>query len=196
MKKIGITGTIGAGKSTVSILLRRRGKPVFDCDQYSRILYQKTNPCYAKMVETFSEDILDEFGEIDRKKVAALVFNDEEKRKKLNILTHTPVVAAMKKFFENHEKDGLVFAEVPLLVESGLSDYFDEVILVTCEDETAIQRMMEDRDYTREEAERRLRSQIPVEEQKKHATLVLDNNGTIKELDQKIARLLKDLEKK
>ena len=196
MKKIGITGTIGAGKSTVSILLRRRGKPVFDCDQYSRILYQKTNPCYAKMVEAFSEDILDEFGEIDRKKVAALVFNDEEKRKKLNILTHTPVVAAMKKFFENHEKDGLVFAEVPLLVESGLSDYFDEVILVTCEDETAIQRMMEDRDYTREEAERRLRSQISVEEQKKHATLVLDNNGTIKELDQKIAGLLKDLEKK
>ncbi|MBR2793113.1 MAG: dephospho-CoA kinase [Solobacterium sp.] len=196
MKKIGITGTIGAGKSTVSILLRRRGKPVFDCDQYSRILYQKTNPCYAKMVETFSEDILDEFGEIDRKKVAALVFNDEEKRKTLNILTHTPVVAAMKKFFENHEKDGLVFAEVPLLVESGLSDYFDEVILVTCEDETAIQRMMEDRDYTREEAQRRLRSQIPVEEQKKHATIVMDNNGSIKELDRKIAGLLKDLEKK
>ena len=80
MKKIGITGTIASGKTTVSILLRRKGFRVFDCDGYSRILYQKTNPCFQKITDTFGPSILDEFGEIDRRKLAAVGFSDEEKR--------------------------------------------------------------------------------------------------------------------
>ena len=196
MKKIGITGTIGAGKTTVSILLRRRRLPVFDCDQYARILYQKTNPCYGEMVRAFSEDILDEFGEIDRKKLAAIVFQDEEKRKLLNSITHPAVTRGMKTYFENHREDPLVFAEVPLLAECGLADWFDEVILVTCSEETAVKRMMEDRGYGKEEALRRLRAHLDQEEKRRYATILIENDGSIRDLDRSLGRILKDLEKK
>jgi dephospho-CoA kinase len=193
MKKIGITGTIGAGKSTVSILLRRRGKPVFDCDQYARILYQKTNPCYAEVVDAFSEEILDEFGEIDRKKLAAIVFRDEEARKKLNAITHPAVIRGMETYFKNHAKDPLVFAEVPLLVELGQTNRYDEVVLVTCSEENAIRRMMEDRGYSEEEARRRLAAQIDPKVQRKYATFILENDGSIRDLDRMVGKMLKDL---
>jgi len=194
MKKIAVTGTIAAGKSTVSILLRRRRKPVFDCDQYSRILYQRTNPCFDVIVDAFGEEILDDFGEIDRKKLAQIVFSDEEKRKQLNEIVHPRIIEGMKAFFMHHSDEPLVFAEVPLLEESGLTSYFDEIVLVTCSEDTAVKRMMEDRGYTEKEALARLASQKQYSKaQRKSATAVLVNDGTIRELDSAVGKLLREL---
>ena len=194
MKKIGITGTIASGKTTVSILLRRKGYRVFDCDGYSRILYQKTNPCFQKITDTFGPSILDEFGEIDRRKLAAVVFSDEEKRLQLNAITHPAIGEGMDRFFEAHQDESLVFAEVPLLFEAHMESHFDRILVIACEKEKAVTRMMEDRNYTREEAVRRYESQIRPDRQIAQATMVIMNDGTIAELDDKITELLDMLE--
>ncbi len=193
MKKIAVTGTIGSGKSTVSILLRRRHLPVFDADHYSRICLHRDHPVYAEIVKTFGTDILDEEEEIDRKKLASIVFSSEEKRFLLNGLVHPYVLAGLEKFFESHADDPLVFAEIPLLYEAGWQKYFDEVLVVTCEDDTAVKRLMEYRNFTEEDAEARLRIQISKQQQLQKADLIIHNDGSLKELDQAVGAILKEL---
>lgn len=191
MKKYAITGTIGAGKSTVSILLRRKNFPVFDCDQYAKSCYRKDHPIYQKMITIFTEDILDETGEIDRKKVANIVFQDEKKRLALNELIHPYVKDGLEHFFSLNEDKILVFAEVPLLYEAGWENLFDKVIVVTCEDRVAIERLQEYRGFTKKEALKRLEAQIDAKEQIDKADIVLHNNSTILELDDAVDEMLK-----
>ena len=99
----------------------------------------------------------------------------------------------MKRFFANHENDAFVFAEVPLLFEAGWEGDFDEIVLVTCDKETAVQRLMEDRDYTREQAIERYESQIDPEIQKTKADRVIDNSSDLRTLDQKINAWIRGL---
>ena len=186
MKKIGITGTIASGKTTVCILLRRMGYSVFDSDGYSRILYQKTNPCYEKVVALLGDAILDEFGEIDRKKTAALIFHNEDLRKGLNAIVHPAVIEGMNRFFDHHQDEDLVFAEVPLLYEAHMESCFDEILILACAKETAIQRMMEDRGYTEEEALARYAAMIHHEDSEPGRVTVLYNDSTIKALYEKV----------
>jgi len=192
MKRIGITGTIASGKTSLCILLKRHGFAVFNSDRYAGMCLHAGNPVFEKIVENFSEDILDETGDVDRKKMASIVFQDEEKRLLLNSLVHPYVREGMEKFFEN-QKGKFAFAEVPLLFEAGMEDAFDEICVVTCSYETAVKRMMEDRDYTREEADRRYNSQYDPEYQKSHADTVIENDGTLTELNEKVNEWLKKL---
>ena len=196
MIKIGITGTIAAGKTTVSILLKRRGLPVFNTDNYARLILHKNNPCYPQIVKEFGEGILAEDGDIDRKKLAAVIFGDEEKRKKLNAISHPFVIEGMKRFFDRHSDQPLVFAEVPLLFEAHLEEYFDFVCVVSCKKETALRRMTEDRSYTPEEAQKRYDAQIDSMNQVEKADYVIYNDGGIKDLDQVINRWIGDLRKR
>jgi len=159
---------------------------VFDSDGYSRILYQKTNPCYQKVVDLLGESILDEFGEIDRKKTAELIFHNETLRKGLNAIVHPAVIEGMNRFFEHHQKEDLVFAEVPLLYEAGMEQYFDEILILACDRETAIRRMMEDRGYTEEEAKSRYAAMIHHEKDEGGHVTVLYNDSTIAELYEKV----------
>ncbi len=193
MKRIAVTGTIASGKTTVSILLRRKGYRVFDCDGYSRILYRKTDPCYQKIVSAFGDSILDEFGEIDRKKLAAVVFADEDKRLLLNGITHPAIAEGMDRFFLNHPEEDLIFAEVPLLFEAHLESHFDVILVVACEKEKAVARMMEDRGYSKAEAVRRYESQIHPDRQIEQATIVIMNNGTLAQLNDRLVEVLEEL---
>lgn len=193
MKKIAITGTVGSGKSTAAILLRRRRLPVFDADHYAGLALQKNNPCFARIVNALGEEILDAQGEIDRKKTAALVFHDEEKRQALNGIVHPFVKDGMDAFFAHHAADSLVFAEIPLLFQEGWQVYFDATCVVTCSDAHAIARMMENRGYTKEEAQARIDSQMPKETQISLADHVLYNDGTIKDLDRECAQWIREL---
>lgn len=194
MKKIGLTGTIGSGKTTVSLLLKRKGYSVFNSDGYSRILYQTTNPCYEKVVKAFGEGILDEFGEIDRKALAAIVFSDEEARLRLNAIVHPAVLEGMRSFFAHHPDEDLVFAEVPLLYDAHLEGEFDKVLVVTCSKENAVKRMMEDRGYREAEAIARYETQMNAVDQVKLADAVLYNDGSIRELDEALDEVLDRLE--
>lgn len=195
MKKIGITGTIASGKTTVSILLRRRGMAVFNSDSYGKLALHRGNPCVAKLTAALSEEILDHNGDVDPQKLAAMIFQDEEKRQIVNSIIHPYVREGMHRFFASHQQDAFAFAEVPLLFEAGWEDDFDEIVLVTCSKETALQRMMDDRDYSREEALRRYESQIDPEVQKQKADRIIDNSEDLKALDQKINAWMREMRK-
>lgn len=182
MKKIGITGTIASGKTSVSILLKKHGFAVFNSDNYAKTATHAGNVCFGPLVDVLGEGVL-EGGDIDRKKMADIIFHDEEKRKAVNAIVHPYVITGMHKFFTAHENDPFVFAEVPLLFEAGLENEFDEICVVTCEKETAITRMMEDREYTREQAESRYASQISPELQCEKADTVIHNDSDLKQLN-------------
>ena len=184
--KIGITGTIASGKTSVSILLRKRGFAVFNSDQYAKMATHCSHPCFPKLVNILGEGVVGADGDIDRKKMADVIFHNEEMREKVNEIVHPYVIEGMRRFFQFHEKDKFAFAEVPLLFEAGLENEFDRIVVITCSHDTAIARMMRDRYYSEEQAESRYRCQIDPEKQKEHADYVIQNDDTLKELDHSI----------
>lgn len=187
VKKIAITGTIASGKSTFCNIIRQMGYPVFDSDNYAKLVYHKNNPIYDEIVKLFKEEILDENREINLKIVAKIIFENEYKRKELEKLIHPFVLNGINNMIE--KSNDFFFAEVPLLFESGFDKYFDEIILVTCDKEIALERCIKDRGYTKEEALSRLNSQIDAKYKIERADYVVYNNGTISDL-KKIAREL------
>lgn len=195
MKKIGITGTIAAGKTSVSILLKRRGFPVFNSDNYARMATHSNNPCFPLIIEAFGNGIIGSDGDIDRRKLADVIFHDEEKRKQLNAIVHPYVREGLMKFFERNKDNPAVFAEVPLLFEAGWQDLFDMSVVITCSKETAIKRMMEDRDYTKEEALSRYESQLDPQLQISLADKVIYNDSSLSDLDHEINMMIRDLRK-
>ncbi|MCI5723163.1 MAG: dephospho-CoA kinase [Erysipelotrichaceae bacterium] len=193
--KIAITGTIAAGKTTVAILFKRRGFPVFNADQYAkRALYQGSK-CYDQIIETFGKDVIADSGDIDAKKLAHIVFEDNEKRLLLNQIVHPFVLEGMQKFFFSQKDSPILFAEIPLLYETGWDTYFDQTIVVTCSQQVAIQRMMEDRGYTKQEAISRLDMQIPASIQVDKADIVIYNDTDLQELNHKVNQVLAKIRK-
>ena len=193
--KIAITGTIAAGKKTVAILFRRRGIPVFNADQYAKRSLYQGSVCYEKILEVFGDDVTSTSGDIDPKKLARIIFYDNRKREQLNAIVHPFVLEGMQKFFTTNLQQPIICAEVPLLFETGWDQYFDRTVVVTCSEEIAIQRMMEERNYTLEEAKARLSMQVPAEKQIAMADKVIYNEGDLKELDSQINRWLGELRK-
>ena len=192
MKKFAITGTIGSGKSTVSILFKRFQIPVFDADGYSKLCLMDNHPAAIKIKEVFKESVLNENGYLDRKKIASVVFNNEEARQQLNAIVHPFVKEGLLNFFERYKDHDLVGAEIPLLYECGWEDLFDKVIVVTCHKETAIQRLMEYREFTYEEAVNRLNVQIDSDKQIEQADTVIYNDGSLKELNTEVRNWIKE----
>ena len=193
--KIAITGTIAAGKTTVAILFRRRGIPVFNADQYAKRSLYQGSVCYEKILEVFGDDVTSASGDIDPKRLAGIIFQDNNKREQLNAIVHPFVLEGMQKFFTTNLQQPIICAEVPLLFETGWDQYFDRTVVVTCSEEIAIQRMMEERNYTLEEAKARLSMQVPAEKQIAMADKVIYNEGDLKQLDSQINRWLGELRK-
>ena len=181
MYKTAITGMIGAGKSTVSQVFRELGMPVFDADVCTHMCLSAPHVCCTEIAAAFGLDVLQEDGSVDRQRLSAVVFRDEEKRLLLNRIVHPHVLREMMMWMSGQES-GIVFAEVALLFEAGWDQYFDETITVVCEEETAVLRMMINRGYTRSEAERRIRSQLDRDEQIRRADTVFRNDGTLEDL--------------
>ena len=163
---------------------------MFNSDQYAKMCLHKGNVKFEEIVKTFGEEILDDTGDISNKKLAAIVFENEEERQKLNAIVHPFVFEGMHKFFAQKEDLPFAFAEVPLLFECHLEDEFDEIIVVTCQKETAIRRMMEERDYSSEEAEARYLSQIDPAIQIAKASIVIYNDESIQDLDRKVNQMI------
>ncbi|NCB32958.1 MAG: dephospho-CoA kinase [Erysipelotrichia bacterium] len=193
MTSIGLTGTIGSGKTTVSILLRRRGMHVFNADQYSRICYYPSSPSYQKIIDLLGTDIIDEQDDIDRHKVAELIFADEVKRQALNDIIHPEVKKGLLNYLKKHKDEQLFFAEIPLLFECGWQNIFDRTALVTCSREIAISRLMKEREYTEAQAAARIAAQFDIDTKRKLADDELVNNGTLKELDHEVAQWIRQL---
>jgi dephospho-CoA kinase len=181
MKLIGLTGAIGSGKSSVSALFARKGAIIIDGDNIAKQLQQKGSPTLQKMVDDFG-DILLESGELDRAKVAQLVFGDAEMLKRLNAIMHPAIgVEIMRQIELNMTTENVVVLDMPLLVENP-RDGMSGLVVVDVDPEVAISRLVQFRDMNEEDARRRMASQASREDRLKVADRIIDNSGNPEDL--------------
>ncbi|WAA10179.1 dephospho-CoA kinase [Fervidibacillus albus] len=189
---IGITGSIATGKSTVSKMLIDKGFTVIDADHLARVVVEPGEEAYERIIERFGNEILLSDGQIDRKKLGAIVFHDEEKRKILNVIVHPAVRQRMNEQKEAAIRRGekVVFLDIPLLYESQLAQTVDKVIVVYADYETQLRRLIKRNQLREEEAKARIQSQMSIEHKKKMADAVIDNRFTVEETEKQLVELL------
>lgn len=176
---IGLTGGIASGKSTVSKELAHLGVAIHDADLVSRKVVAKGSEGLKEIVETFGQEYLTEDGELNRPKMAELVFNDNDARQKLNHIVHTAVRKDRAAFLEDHKEDKVVVLDVPLLIENGLYKNVDKVWLVMVSEEEQVRRAMLRDNATEEQVRARINAQMSFSEKAKYADLIIDNSGTM-----------------
>jgi len=192
---IGLTGGIATGKSTVAKLLTERGANLIDLDKIAREVVEPGQPALHAIAERFGQAVLQPDGSLDRKKLGAVVFSDLEERKALEAITHPAIRAVMKERmtrYEAEEPDRLVVVDVPLLFESKLESYFEQVMVVYVPRETQLRRLIERDALTPEEAEKRLAAQMDIEEKKRRADILIHNTGTPEDTDRQIDRFWRE----
>lgn len=179
---IGLTGGIGSGKSTVSARLAELGARVVDADAIVRQVQAPGTEVFAAIVERFGPGVVAEDGTLHRPALAARVFNDPEELKALNAIVHPAVgVGIAEALAEAAETDDVVILDVPLLVESGRDD-MAAMVVVDLDPEVAVQRLVEHRGFTEEDARARISRQASREERLAKADKVLDNSGSVEHL--------------
>jgi len=191
--RVGLTGGIASGKSTVSSILRELGAVVIDADQLAREVVEKGTPGLAAVVEEFGPDLLTPDGDLDRAAMGALVFGDESARKRLEAIVH-PLVFERIVDLESHAPAGAVIVhDIPLLAESGRADTFDAVIVVDAPQDVQVARMVRDRGWTEAEALSRIAAQATPEDRRAIATYLVENVGTVEELRAQVEKIYAEL---
>jgi len=191
--RVGLTGGIASGKSTVSSILRELGAVVIDADQLAREVVAKGTPGLAEVVEAFGPDILTEDGHLDRPKMGGIVFNDEGLRRKLEAIVHPRVFELYAALEASAPTGGIVVHDIPLLVESGRAEEFDAVVVVDVPDEVQVERMVRDRGMSEEDARARIAAQATREQRRAVATYVIDNTGTREDLRHQVTEVFAEL---
>ena len=185
MKLIGLTGAIGSGKSSVSALFARKGAIIIDGDGIAKQLQQKGSPTLQKLVDEFG-DILLESGELDRAKVAQMVFGDADMLKRLNAIMHPAIgVEILRQIELNMATDNVVVLDMPLLVENP-RDGMSGLVVVDVDPEVAISRLVQFRNMNEEDARRRMASQASREDRLKVADRIIDNSGSPEDLGSQV----------
>ncbi|PCH37912.1 dephospho-CoA kinase [Wolfiporia cocos MD-104 SS10] len=192
---VGLTGGIATGKSTVSTLLRAHNVPIIDADVLAREVVAPGTPALKRIVAHFGDSILQPDGALDRAKLGAIVFASEAQRKKLNSIVHPAVRRAMllgvlKCWFRGER---ICILDVPLLVEAGLWRFVATVVVVYCSPELQLQRLMARDKSSREDAMARLNAQWPMSEKIDYADIVVDNSGSLQDLEGQISALVSKL---
>jgi dephospho-CoA kinase len=190
---VGLTGGVASGKSAVSAVLRELGAVVIDADRLARDVVAKGTPGLAAVVEEFGDEVLTPDGELDRPAVARIVFADEAARKRLEGIVHPLVFEEIRRLEAVAPEGAVVVHDLPLLAESGRADTFDAVLVVDAPEELQVQRMVEHRGWTEDEARARMAAQASREQRRAIATHVLDNSGTLDELRRQVATLYEEL---
>lgn len=184
---IGLTGTIGSGKSTVSARLAKLGALVLDADTISREAVKKGADGLNKIAEVFGKEVIDANGELDRKALAGIVFSDESKRLILNGIIHPQVLKALKERTHGEKAlnpNRMIVWDVPLLIEVGWVEYVDSVWLVTAPEQTRINRIMARDGCTIKQAQSRICAQMSEEEKARFSNEIIDNGGSLEQLYQ------------
>ena len=191
--RVGLTGGVASGKSSVSSILRELGAVVIDADQLAREVVAKGTPGLERVVEAFGPEVLTADGDLDRPKVGSIVFADEDQRRVLESIVHPLVFERIVALEEAAGEADVVVHDIPLLAESGRADTFDAVIVVDAPAEVQIERMVRDRGWTREDAEARIAAQAGREDRRAIATYVIDNTGTLEDLRRKVTEVFEEL---
>ncbi len=184
MTVIGLCGNIASGKSLAAAIMSEWGAKVIDTDKISREVVEVGQPAYNDIVEAFGSEFLKEDGNIDRRKLASLVFSDEKSRQLLNQITHPRIREQAQNRIEEAMKRGtnIVILEVPLLIEAGFDDLVDQIWLVRANKQRIFQRLRKRDQLTIKAASARLAAQMSSKEQAAYADVIIENNGNIEQL--------------
>ncbi len=194
---VGLTGGIASGKSTVARIFQELGAHVIDADELAREVVKPGTPGWKEVVEAFGQGYLLPDGSLDRKKLAKRIFSHPRDKARLEAIIHPRILELRQKrtqeILKRHPRAVIIF-EVPLLIEKGLQDRVDKVVVVWVPRELQVRRLMERDCLTRREAEERLRNQLPIDEKLKYAHYVIDNSGTLQETRRQVEAVYRELE--
>lgn len=195
MKIIGLTGGIASGKSTVSNCLKELGAHIIDADLIAHQTMEPGQPAYHEIIQHFGPQVVSSTGAIDRKKLGAIVFNQPEELKILNHLTHPHIDKSIRQRIKDAAAHGVGVAvlDVPLLFEVGLDKLADVVWVVWVDQSTQLQRLMKRDNIDEDAAKAKIASQMPLDEKKKRAQVVIDNNGSIEDTRKQVTEFYNDL---
>ena len=200
---VGITGGIACGKTTVSELLAEKGAIPINADEIGHQLLKADSPVISELVDAFGQEILEESGDVSRKKLGAIVFNDKSARERLNTILHPLIIQRSRTLARQLVMENpscVVLLDAPLLIEAGAYNSVDLIVVVTASPETQLQRILErsqvqNRPLSETEAQARIDAQMPVAEKVKYADVVIENEGALDELNKQVDALWEKFQK-
>ena len=192
MKIVGLTGGISSGKSTVSSYFKQLEIPVIDADEVARKVVEPNSQGAIEIKKAFGSDVFEEDGSLNRQKLGALIFSNAENRQKLDDLLQPLIKIMILDEIEEYRQKGenMIVLDLPLLFEKHYEKLCEEIIVVYIPKELQLERLMRRNQYTKQEALSRIDSQLSIEEKRKRATVLLDNQGTIQQLYQQVEQWL------
>ena len=196
MVRVGLTGGIASGKSTVSEAFARLGAKVLDADEVAREVVLPGKPAWTKLRHTFGSEFFHPDGRLNRSKLRRLVFANPEERSRLNAIVHPEVMREIDFRFEqltSSAEHAVVLVDVPLLLEVEAADRFDRVVVVYVNETVQLGRLMERDGLSAEEASQALSTQIPLRDKVKQADFVIDNSGTLEETQAQVEKVWQEL---
>jgi dephospho-CoA kinase len=196
MLKVGLTGSIAVGKSFVLSVLAELGCVTFDADRIAHSVMEPGRDAHRDIVGEFGSSVLGKDASIDRQKLGAIVFADQARRARLNEIVHPRVIEEQNRLLleaEARDPNGIAVIDAALMIESGGHKRFDKLIVVYCDRETQIERLMRRNDTTREDAELRVGAQMSTEEKLRYADYRIDTAGTFEQTRQRVIDVYGDL---
>ncbi len=195
MKVIGLTGGIGSGKSTVSQCLAELGAVILDADKVGHEAFKPDTAAWREVVAAFGKQVIAPGGEIDRKKLGAIVFSQPESLTRLNQIMHPQMYDMMKVQIEEYRRQGaeVVVLEAAILIEADWTSLVDEVWVTVAREAAVIERLKEQRGLAEEQTLARIHAQLSTEEREKHAAVVINNDGDLAEMKLKVKALWEKL---
>lgn len=192
MKIVGLTGGISSGKSTVSSYLKQLKIPVIDADEVARKVVEPNSQGAIEIRKAFGSDVFEEDGSLNRQKLGELVFSKVENRQKLDELLQPLIKIMILEEIEEYRQKGekMIVLDLPLLFEKQYEELCEEIIVVYVPRELQLERLMKRNQYTKQEALSRIDSQLSIEEKRKRATVLFDNQGTIQQLYHQVEQWL------
>ncbi|MFQ9309574.1 MAG: dephospho-CoA kinase [Paraclostridium sordellii] len=191
MLVIGLTGNIGCGKSSLSKILKDNSLDIIDADIISREI-MSNNKLLEEVFQVFGEDVKDKDGNLNRKKLASIVFSDDKKLIALNDITHPAIKNEIKRRIKDIENKGrnIVIVDAALLIEGKFLDLIDKLIVITCDEKEQLNRVMDRDNSNMDEALNRISSQMSQDEKVKFGDYIIDNSGSLEELNYKANKLI------
>ena len=197
MLSVGLTGGIGCGKSTVAALFASLGAVTIDSDAIGRDLMQPGNVVYDRIVSGFGPEVVDANGQLDRARLAGIVFHDQDKLKHLNAIVHAPVLREIDRQVQFHRAKNphaVVLVESAVLFEAGQNRRFDKMVVVWCRPEQQVERYILRSGVSAEDVQRRMAAQLPGEEKKRLADFVIDTSLSMENTERQVKEVLVQLQ--